>query len=145
MSRRDFQLPPVDVPLHLHPPSTADAGIGIGGSGKFVAKLVCVTGNVQRKRFPLQLSIEIDQTIMQVEFIPGRSNHSLDQVHGGINWIVEHENIVTFDGFIGQQRVPGAGVRKNYFIHQQKIANQQRFFHRSRRNPIGLSDKCQHK
>ena len=71
-----------------------------------------------------------------------QADHALHVVRMIVEWKFEDDDVAAADIAIGQKFfVPRAGSLEDEFVHEDVVADQQRRFHRARRNFEGLHDE----
>jgi len=89
------------------------------------------------------LAVDEDISIDDFHAIARQTDDAFDEVLVIREGVLEYNDIAALQLAVGQHFfVPGAGSAENKFVHQQVIADEQRAFHRGRRNLEGLDDKA---
>src|SRR5262249_14831229 len=78
-----------------------------------------------------------------LDVIPRKTDGSLDVVLGQILWILENNDVATFDVLERQDRVqPGVTSTEHELVDEKMITNKKIVFHRRRGNLERLNDEC---
>ena len=108
----DGELAAVDELLHLDPPVGVDVGIGVLEAGEVVAEVVGGAGLVAGVGLEEGLAVDEDAAVAQAEVVAGEADDALDQVHGGVDGVVEDDDVAAVEGGGGRR---GAGSWEGKF------------------------------
>src|SRR5208283_767489 len=86
-------------------------------------------------------AINIDPLVDEAQAIAGQSDHALDKVLRGIQWVVKYDDVAPPDLPVRQEAVPARVTAIAEFVDKHVIANQQCLFHGTGRNGECLYQK----
>src|SRR5690348_11200495 len=80
-----------------------------------------------------------------MDVVAGQADNPFYKILLWVHRIAEHYDIAALNGPVGKYTVPKISVvAEMHFVHQHKVANQQRIFHGLRRYPESLNHKGDH-
>jgi len=119
--------------------------VGVELGRKLIAEAVLIGALKNCEGLILLLPVDADDSVLQADVVARHTHHPLDHVVRWIQRKMEHNHVAPPHGLVGQQPLPDAGLAVDRFVHQQKVADQQRALHGFRGDAKGLHDKGEHK
>jgi hypothetical protein len=124
----DDELAVVDQIAHLDPPDGVDVGIGVLEAREVVAEVVGLAGAIDGVGFGDGLAVDVDAACAEADAVSGEADDSLDQMEGGVDGVVEDDDIATADGGDGKEAacaVEGSGL----LVYEEEVANEEGRLH----------------
>lgn len=128
VARRNDELVVLDEGAHADPPVGVDLGVGALEAGEVVAEAVGWAGAVDGVGFGEGAAVDVDAALAEAEVVAGEADDTLDEVEGGVDGIVEDDDIATVDGCGGEESagtVGGCGL----LVDEEEVADEKRGLH----------------
>jgi hypothetical protein len=103
----DDELVVFDQRAHANPPVGVDLGIGGLEAGEVVAEVVGRAGAVDGVGFGEGVAVDVDEAVVEAQMIAGKADDAFDEMEGGVDGVVEDDDVAAVDGCGGQE---GAGA-----------------------------------
>src|ERR1019366_8258668 len=115
---------------------------GVGLAGEVVAIGIDLIGFVNFVGLVELHAIAVDLFVDDADAVAGDAHGALHEGHADVDGVAEHNNVAALDVAVGQQVFANRSAgREGHFVHQQVVADEQRVFHGTRWNHVGLHQR----
>ena len=97
----DDELVVFDKGTHADPPVRVDLGIGGLEAGEVVAEVVGRAGAVDGVGLGKDVAVDVDAAFVEAEMVAGEADDALDEMGGGVDGVVEDDDVAAVDGCCG--------------------------------------------
>src|SRR5882757_5120149 len=94
----DDEFAVVDEGAHADPPAGVDLGVGALEAGEVVAEVVGRAGAIDGVGLGEGVAVDEDAAAVEAEVVAGKANDALDEMEGGVDWVVEDDDVAAMDG-----------------------------------------------
>ncbi len=124
----DDELVVFDEGAHADPPAGVDLGIGGLEAGEVVAEVVGRAGAVDGVGLSEGVAVDVDEAVVEAEVVAGKADDAFDEVEGGVDGIVEDDDVAAVDGGGGKEgacAVGGCGL----LVDEEEVADEEGGLH----------------
>jgi hypothetical protein len=134
---RDDELVVFDKEAHADPPVGVDLGVGALEAGEVVAEVVGRAGAVDGIGLGEGMAVDVDAAFAEAEMVAGDTDDSLDEVEGGVDGVMEDDDVAAMDGCGGKEGACAIGSG-SLLVDEEKVAYEEGGLHGFRGDAEGL-------